>query len=178
MADFLEYGLLFAAGFLLWPLLEYAVHGWLSHRFRTFVSPLHWEHHQDPRRVFTSILAWGPSALLVFALGAAVVGPVASGALSGGVLAGFLRYEYVHWRIHFRAPRNERQRRQRAHHLAHHFRDPKAYFGVTTSFFDRLFGSLPERYREDYERVIDHPPLRGASNFGTILPRKAASAPR
>ena len=101
------------------------------------------------------------------------VGPAAAGAFSAGLLTGFLRYEYVHWRIHFRAPRSERQRVLRAHHLSHHFCDPNAYFGVTTRFFDRLFGSLPRHHRSDYERVIDRPPLRGESNFGTIWPRRA-----
>lgn len=173
MVRVLEAALLCASGFLAWPLLEYAIHGWLSHRFQTFVSPLHWEHHREPRRVFTSVLAWGPSAFVVFAVGAAIFGAFAAGAFTAGVLAGFLRYEYVHWRIHFRAPRNERQRIQRAHHLAHHFRNPKAYFGVTTSFFDRLFGSLPADHRSDYERVVDHPVLQGASNLGTLWPRRS-----
>lgn len=173
MIRLLEIPLLFGCGLLGWPLLEYAIHGWLSHRFRTFVSPLHWEHHRDPRRVFTSILAWGPSALVLFALIAASIGPVAAGAVSSGLLVGFLRYEYVHWRIHFRTPRNQRQRLLRAHHLSHHFRDPNAYFGVTTSFFDRLFGSLPEDHLSDYAQVIDHPPLHGRSNFGTLWPRRA-----
>src|SRR5262245_19729125 len=173
MPRLLAGALIFATGFAAWPLLEYAIHGLLSHRFRTFASPLHWEHHRDPRRVFTSVLAWGPSALLLFGIAALLIGPAAAGAFCGGVLAGFLRYEHVHWRIHFRAPRNERQRIQRAHHLAHHFCDPNAYFGVTTRVLDRLFGSLPAQHRADYERVIDHPPLHGASNFGTLWPRRA-----
>ena len=33
------------AGWLLWPFVEYGVHGVLSHRFRSFVTPLHGSHH-------------------------------------------------------------------------------------------------------------------------------------
>ena len=164
---------LFALGFLLWPLVEYAIHGWLSHRFQTFVSPLHWGHHRNPHNVFTTVLAWGPVAAVIGVGLGLVFGALPAAAITGGVLTGFLRYEYVHWRIHFRAPLNERQRRLRAHHLAHHFCNPKAYFGVTTTLLDRLFGSLPPTFEADYARVADRPPLRGPSNFGTLWPRRA-----
>ena len=35
-----------ALGFASWGLLEYAIHGFLSHRLRTPVSPIHWGHHR------------------------------------------------------------------------------------------------------------------------------------
>ena len=35
-----------------------------------------------------------------------------------GIVAGFLRYERVHLRIHFRAPANARQELLRVHHLS------------------------------------------------------------
>lgn len=158
--------LLLAAGWLAWPFVEYLVHGVLSHRFRSFVSTLHWGHHRDPRAVFTSPYAWIPSALALFAVAALLIGPAPAAWLSAGVLAGFFRYERVHWRIHFREPRSPRERRLRAHHLAHHFVDPKRYHGVTTRLCDRLFGTLPAHHARDYERASRHPPLTGASNWG------------
>ena len=159
-----------AAGVLLWPLVEYAIHGGLSHAWRTPVSPLHWEHHKHPERVFTSPLAWVPTLAAIYALAAFALGGVAAGGLALGLLAGFLRYERIHYRIHFREPRGERERRLRAHHLAHHFRNPKAYYGVSTAFWDRVFGSLPASAAEDYARVADRPPLAGRSNFGSLWP--------
>jgi len=161
-----------ATGALVWPLVEYAVHGWLAHRLRTFVSPLHFQHHRDPRAVFTSPLAWVPLALGVGAAATAAAGPVAGPAFATGLLAGFLRYEYVHWRIHFRRPRNAREALLRQHHLAHHFVRPDAYHGVTTRWLDRLFGSLPGTAVADYARVADRPPLVGASNLGRLWPRR------
>ena len=77
----------------------------------------------------------------------------------------------MHWRFHFRPPASERERRLRAHHLAHHFRNPRAYHGVTTRFWDRVFGSLPAECERDYAAVIDLPPLEGRSNLGQLLPR-------
>ena len=159
-------------GFLAWPLIEYGIHSVLSHRLRTFVSPLHWVHHQEPRAVFTSPLAWVPSAAAGYALAGLTLGWAPGGAFMLGALAGFLRYELVHWRIHFRAPRNERERRRRAHHLAHHYCNPRAYHGVTTRFWDRALGTLPAHCERDYARVADRPPLPGRSNFGQLRPTR------
>lgn len=164
---------LVAAGFLAWPLLEYVIHGVLSHRFRTPAAAMHWSHHRDASRVFTPVTVWLPIALLMWLAGAQLVGAAPAGALVLGVAAGFLRYEHVHWRIHFRAPARAREELLRVHHLSHHFRNPKAYHGVTTRFWDRVFGTLPAHHREDYARVADRAPLDGASNFGRLLPRRA-----
>lgn len=165
---------LFATGLVAWSLLEYVIHGVLSHMLRTPAATMHWSHHRDPRRVFTSVVVWVPTALAIYGALAMVAGAATAGAFVLGVVAGFLRYEYVHWRIHFRAPVNRRQELLRVHHLSHHFRNPKAYHGVTTRFWDRAFGTLPAHHRDDYARVAHHVPLAGASNFGSLWPRRAA----
>lgn len=79
------------------------------------------------------------SAIVLVAL---AIGATTAGAIVLGVLVGFLRYEYVHWRIHFRAPRNARQELLRVHH------------------------------REDHARVAHHVTLAGASNFGNLWPKR------
>ena len=155
---------LFALGLAAWTLLEYAVHGWLSHRFRTPVGALHFEHHRDARRVFTSPTAWVPIAGLAFL--------VLPAAFALGLLSGFLHYEYVHWRLHFRTPKSARGRRLRAHHLAHHACNPRAYYGVTTRFWDRVFGTLPRSWEKDYASVAARVVVQGASNLGTLWPRR------
>lgn len=163
---------LLVLGFGAWSFLEYVIHGWLSHTFATPAATMHWGHHRDPRRVFTSVGVWAPVALVIYTLLALAIGAAAAGAVVLGVLAGFVRYEYVHWRIHFRAPVNARQELLRVHHLSHHFRNPKAYHGVTTRFWDRLFGTLPAHHRDDYARVAHHVPLAGESNFGRLWPQR------
>ena len=160
-----------AAGWLVWPLLEYGIHGFLAHRLRTPVSPLHWGHHLKPARVFTSPLAWVPAAALLIGLACFILSPASGGPLGAGVLAGFFRYELRHWRFHFREPRSARERLLREHHLAHHFRNPRAYHGVSTRFWDRVFGTLPADHREDYAAVAALPPLEGPSNLGQLWPR-------
>ena len=156
-------------GFFAWGFVEYLIHGVLAHRFKTFVTPLHWGHHREPHAVFTSPLAWVPAALLIFGVLVSGLGVAFAAAAMVGLLAGFARYERWHWRIHFRSPRNARERLLRAHHLAHHYRNPRAYHGVTTRLWDRAFGTLPEQWRADYARVEDRPPLEGASNLRSLF---------
>jgi len=162
-------------GYLGWGLVEYGIHGVLSHRFRTFVSPMHWGHHRTPAAVFTSPIAWVPLALAIFGLAWWLTAPWPATGFTLGLLSGFLRYEWLHWRIHFRTPRNDAERRLREHHLAHHFVNPRAYHGVTTRLWDRAFGTLPAECARDYARVADHPPIPGPSNFAAVWsPRESA----
>ena len=156
------------AGLCAWTLLEYLIHGVLCHRLDTPAGRLHWTHHRDPARVFTPLGVWAPAAALLAALSALVAGPLLGGAFTSGALLGFGAYERQHWRFHFRAPRSPREARARAHHLCHHFVNPKAYHGVTTAFWDRAFGTLPDRWEEDHARVADRVPLKGASNLGQL----------
>jgi sterol desaturase/sphingolipid hydroxylase (fatty acid hydroxylase superfamily) len=165
---------LFGLGLICWPAIEYLVHGILGHRYRTFVTPLHGAHHRVPEAVFTSPAAWLPSLLAIYGLTGLALGWGPAAPLTLGALAGFFRYEYVHWRIHFRTPRNAREARRRSHHLAHHYVDARAYHGVTTRFWDRVLGTLPDHWERDYARVADCPPLRGPSNFGRIRPTRPA----
>lgn len=165
---------LFGVGLLGWSLVEYGIHGLLSHRFSTPVSPLHWQHHREPDAVFTAPIAWVPGFLAVYAPLALLIGVASAAAITLGVLVGFVRYEYVHWRIHFREPETAGQKRLREHHLAHHFRNPKAYCGVTTRFWDRVFGTLPADADADYAAVADWPKIEGPSNLRSIWnPRSA-----
>jgi len=146
-------------GFAAWPAVEYLVHGVLSHGHRTFVTPLHMSHHKNPRGVLTPPVAWVPTATLIWGGLVLAFGVPHATAAIAGLLAGFARYERLHWRVHFDRPRSAREEVLFAHHLAHHYRDAKNYHGVTTRFFDRVFGTLPARFEDDYAHVAGRPPL-------------------
>jgi sterol desaturase/sphingolipid hydroxylase (fatty acid hydroxylase superfamily) len=169
------------AGLFAWTLVEYAIHGWLSHRFRTFASPLHAVHHRDPHAVF-AVGAWIPVAVIYGALLAYLGWTTATAALTG-LVAGFAGYEALHYRFHFARPASRWEARLRARHLAHHVAAPDALFGVTTALWDRAFGSAPGA--AELTRLCSLgaavPPLDGASNARLLLPfrfRARRPAPR
>jgi len=159
---------MFGAGLLSWTLLEYAVHGWMGHIYNTFVTPIHAVHHRDPRAVF-AIGTWLPSVLVaVILLIAFGFGPFI---FYLGLLAGFAAYEVIHYRIHFSARLTPVETRLRAHHLVHHLRRPKMCLGVTTSFWDRVFGTEPAgpELAALYASVRSVPRLEGPSNLGILI---------
>jgi sterol desaturase/sphingolipid hydroxylase (fatty acid hydroxylase superfamily) len=132
---------LFVAGVFVWTFLEYLIHGWLSHTFRTFAMPLHAVHHKDASAVFT-IRAWVPTGvILAFLL--LVFGWTPGTILFSGALAGFIAYEIAHYRIHFRRPGGGIEEYLRSRHLVHHHFYSNRCFGVTSAIWDLAFGTEP-----------------------------------
>lgn len=162
---FASWAFAFALGFALWPGVEYLIHCTLSHKYRTFVTPLHMGHHKNPHGVLTAPHAWVSVAFVIWALASLLVGVAWATPGILGLLTGFARYERFHWRVHFDTPRTPREELLFAHHLAHHYRDAKSYHGVTTRVMDRLFGTLPTHWRDDYAHVAGRPPLVAGDTF-------------
>ena len=160
--------LFFPLGLFVWSLLEYVIHGPLSHKMGGYASRMHLHHHRHTEDIFTSPMVWVPLALLIFVAHWLIFGLEVALPLSLGAVVGFLRYEWLHWRIHFREPRNAFERRIRAHHLAHHYRRPQFCFGVTTPFWDRVFKTLPDSYDADCAWALEKPVLTTKSNFGRL----------
>jgi sterol desaturase/sphingolipid hydroxylase (fatty acid hydroxylase superfamily) len=166
----------FVAGLFAWTLLEYIIHGVLAHSHRTFVTPLHNEHHVDPRAVF-AMRAWIPTAVVLIVL-SAIFGIAPAMIFLFGIVAGFAVYEWLHYRMHFALPSNAVEARLRARHLAHHLREPDAIFGVTTPIWDIVFGTEPtsERMRELAVEGAHVAPLSGSSNLGRVIRSRIAAS--
>jgi dihydroceramide fatty acyl 2-hydroxylase len=129
----------FVAGIFAWSFLEYLIHGWLSHTFSTFATPLHAVHHRDPSAVFT-VRAWIPVAV-VWSVIVLTFHWAPGTILFSGSVTGFVAYEIVHYRIHFRRPRGPIEDYLRSRHLVHHECHPERCFGVTSSLWDLAFGT-------------------------------------
>jgi sterol desaturase/sphingolipid hydroxylase (fatty acid hydroxylase superfamily) len=166
----------FVAGLFAWTLLEYVIHGVLAHSHRTFVTPLHNEHHVDPRAVF-AMRAWIPTAIVLIVL-LTIFGMVPGVIFLFGIVAGFAVYEWLHYRIHFATPANAFEARLRARHLAHHMKEPDAIFGVTTRLWDVVFGTepAPDRMRELEAAGASVAPLSGSSNLGRVIRSRIAAS--
>jgi sterol desaturase/sphingolipid hydroxylase (fatty acid hydroxylase superfamily) len=161
--------LLFVAGIFAWTFAEYAIHGWLGHRYKTFATPLHAVHHEDPHAVFT-VGAWIPVGFAIL-LAILIFGNAPGVYALGGLVGGFVIYEAIHYRIHFAEPSNPIEARLRARHLAHHLRAPGAIFGVTSAIWDRAFGTEPPRteLRHLADGLALYPVLSGPSNWRRAL---------
>jgi sterol desaturase/sphingolipid hydroxylase (fatty acid hydroxylase superfamily) len=133
-----------AVGALSWTFFEYLLHRFVLHRIRVFAA-MHDAHHQAPL-AFVGTPTWlsmgvilGVVFLPTWALGS---WNAASG-LTVGVMAGFFWYGVVHHAIHYRKPRAIATRLLLAsrRHAQHHYSNQSGNFGVTTSFWDHVFGT-------------------------------------
>ena len=141
----IPYGWLFslALGLLTWTIVEYGVHRFVLHAIEA-VARLHEQHHATPG-AYVGTPTW--ISLLCFALGGFTPAlilfgwEVASGATIG-LLFGYLWYLLVHDAVHrWHLQRGSLFYRTKIHHARHHHAKVSGNFGVTSSFWDRVFGT-------------------------------------
>ncbi|KRH11815.2 hypothetical protein GLYMA_15G132500v4 [Glycine max] len=156
--------LLVVLGIFVWTLLEYSLHRFLFHiKTKTYWGNtlhylLHGCHHKHPmdglRLVFppaaTAILLM-PFWNLVKLMATTSTAP----ALFGGGLLGYVMYDCTHYYLHHGQPRTEVPRNLKKYHLNHHFRIQDKGFGITSSLWDKVFGTLPPKM--DAKNILCRP---------------------
>lgn len=152
---------LYVIGVFAWTLAEYLIHRYFFHwtpkspKVRKWVHRIHVDHHLRPEEetiLNAGPLFAGPIALVFFALfwlTLTALGLREPAALGGvflsGVVLGHWVYEWVHYLCHVKKARKPPTgpwiSGLRRYHSLHHFADWKSRYGVTTSFWDRVFGT-------------------------------------
>ncbi len=146
--------LLFVGALALWTLEEYVFHRFSFHSvsrhplMKPFNSGLHLLHHNDTRNkayvaaplslsLTTYLITLGVFRLLLGDWGYAL-------SMGSGIVAAFIFYEFVHYSTHLGDTKKPGMRwlePLKRHHMAHHFSDSNLDFGVTSPFWDIVFGS-------------------------------------
>jgi sterol desaturase/sphingolipid hydroxylase (fatty acid hydroxylase superfamily) len=136
----------YAAGLVAWTFIEYLLHRALFHH-APILSAIHERHHHAPNdligtpgwaSVLIGVIAFaGPCwAALGFDLGTAA---------TAGLVTGYLWYVFVHYATHHWRPRpGSYLYRARMRHAQHHHFSHSGNFGVTTVFWDQVFGTALE----------------------------------
>lgn len=144
---------LFLSGIFLFTLVEYLMHRYLYHipatteRRKKISYTMHGVHHDYPKD--KSRLAMPPVlslliASILFIIYRAVLGDLVFGFLAG-FLVGYSAYLGVHYAVHaFKVPDNF-LRILWHHHAIHHYREPDRAFGVSSPFWDVVFGTMPRK---------------------------------
>jgi len=157
-----------AVAVLLYPLVWYVLHRWVLHSQWMYKVPflaatwkrIHYDHHQNPNRLeilFGALHTTLPTiALGVIPLGWAIgmfwdAGDhhAPFGAAAAALAAGLITtcfYEFVHCIQHLAyKPKNARLADMKRRHMAHHFHDENGNYGITTFFWDKVFGTYYDR---------------------------------
>jgi sterol desaturase/sphingolipid hydroxylase (fatty acid hydroxylase superfamily) len=160
----------FALGFFLfgmffWTFFEYLAHRYAFHwiaeskRAQKFIYIMHGNHHHYPRdkeRLFMPPL---PSILIasaLFGIQFLIMGTKALMFFPGFIL-GYLMYASMHYAIHaWNPPFKWMKPLWRNHHL-HHYKDEQKGFGVSSTLWDHIFGTMFDlkKEKEDKEKVKD-----------------------
>ena len=131
-----------AGGLAAWPFIEYALHRYVMHRLEPFRG-WHMEHHHRPRAFICTptIFSAGLIFTLVFLPALASENRWAATGLTLGVTIGYLAFSWIHHAIHYwRADSAWLRKRKRLHNL-HHRAGSACNYGVSTSFWDEVFGT-------------------------------------
>lgn len=143
--------LLFLIGFLFFTLTEYLIHRFVFHAHassnkKNWMVQMHGIHHTHPtdkkRLTLPLTVAIGLSSIVFFVLWL-LLSQYAWFFFPGFIL-GYAFYLFVHYLIHTTRPPKGVLEILWKNHYSHHYRDTNKAFGVTTPFWDLVFGTMPK----------------------------------
>jgi sterol desaturase/sphingolipid hydroxylase (fatty acid hydroxylase superfamily) len=137
-------------GFLTWTLTEYLIHRFVFHHEPTTVMGkrihylFHGNHHEYPRdrdRLFMPPIPSLMFSAIFFASFYFFLGTRAY-AFFPGFMLGYLIYGTIHYCIHAYSPPFKWMKPLWRNHHLHHYKDGNKGFGVSSTFWDRVFGTM------------------------------------
>ncbi len=151
----------FVIGIMLWTLTEYLMHRFVFHYHPTsnFGKKLHFlmhgVHHDYPNDskrlvmppLMSIILAIPFFFLFYYGFG----GEGATYAAFSGLVTGYLAYDMLHYAVHHAKWKNSYFENLKKQHMAHHYVHPDSVFGVSSAFWDHVFGTTLEKARKENE---------------------------
>jgi sterol desaturase/sphingolipid hydroxylase (fatty acid hydroxylase superfamily) len=155
--------LVFLGGMFFWTLFEYVMHRFIFHfisenpRAQRIIYVIHGNHHEYPRDKERLFMPPVPSLILasvIFSITFMILG-THSFMFFPGFILGYLIYGTMHFAIHaWNPPFKWMKPLWRNHHL-HHYKNDHRGFGVSTTLWDRLFGTMFDlnKEKEDKEKV-------------------------
>lgn len=151
-----------AVAAMIYPLAWYLIHRFILHSNWMFKVPgmastwkrIHYDHHQDPNHLEVLFGALH-TTLPTIAIASIPFGYAIGGV--GGAMAAFATgllttafYEFCHCIQHLAyKPKNKMLAAWKKNHMAHHFHDENGNFGITSYFWDHLFGTYYDRAKGD-----------------------------
>jgi sterol desaturase/sphingolipid hydroxylase (fatty acid hydroxylase superfamily) len=156
---------LYAAGMFFWTFFEYIMHRYIFHwvaeseKAKKIIYVMHGNHHHYPRDKERLFMPPVPSLIIssvIFLLMYLLMGNNAFVFFPGFIL-GYLMYGSMHYAIHaWNPPFRWMKPLWRNHHL-HHYKDEHRGYGVSSTLWDHIFGTMFDlkREKEDKEKVSE-----------------------
>lgn len=143
----------FSAGWIVFSAFEYVMHRFLFHMKedkpykKKITYTMHGVHHDFPKD--KDRLAMPPImslmiAFIIFLIFYPVFG-LGTYSFLPGFMFGYAFYLFIHYAVHRYAPPKNYFRFYWIHHSIHHYSQPDRAFGVSSTLWDRLLGTLPRK---------------------------------
>ncbi|MGX7668154.1 sterol desaturase family protein [Flavobacterium pedocola] len=154
---------LFVSGMLYWTFFEYIAHRYIFHwvseniRVQKVAYVMHGNHHEYPRDRDRLFMPPFPSLILsstLFGLHYLILGDY-NWAFFPGFMLGYLLYASMHYAIHAFEPPFEFMKPLWRNHQMHHYRNEQLGFGVSNTFWDKVFGTTFDlrKHKEEPEKA-------------------------
>ena len=144
---------LFLVGLLAFSFVEYLVHRYVYHipattpgraKFQYTMHGVHHEYPKDKTRLAMPPIITVFVASLLFFIFRFSFGSYAFGLLSGFTF-GYAMYLFVHYAIHAYSPPKNFLKVWWTHHSQHHYRQDEVAFGVSSTLWDHIIGTMPSK---------------------------------
>lgn len=148
---------LFLTGLFAWTFLEYMGHRYLMHSREKEKSKIdfnHRYHHTHPTEIKISGKQRGLLCITCMLLLMFTFWMNNYFTLVTGFIFGFPVYTLMHFLLHQKLTQKI-LRKHVAYHIYHHCKYPDKCFGITSTWWDDLFGSVPIKSGIISQRVID-----------------------
>ncbi|KAJ2717210.1 fatty acid alpha-hydroxylase [Coemansia spiralis] len=143
----------FVFGLVSWTLAEYSIHRFVFHYDENLPEGtvaqlahflLHGVHHylpMDPLRLVMPPVLSTFLGLILLAILCCIFTPGMAHAVVGGLATGYVLYDECHYWLHHGTSPHKYLSKLKTYHLRHHYNDFKAGFGITSDFWDNVFGT-------------------------------------
>lgn len=149
--------LLLILGWLCWTITEYCVHRFADHGEPTHLGEkkerLHHYHHKHPTELAISPLHRAGLFILCSGLILFAIWFDNYFTMLPGFILGFTSYTFTHWLLHHKISARLFPQLHRFH-IHHHCKHPDKCFGVTVTWWDHLFGTVPKNEKKISDRIL------------------------
>ncbi|XP_049383949.1 dihydroceramide fatty acyl 2-hydroxylase FAH1-like [Solanum stenotomum] len=141
-------------GIFLWTFLEYSLHRFVFHMkpsgywANTLHYLIHGCHHKHPMDGLRLVFPPAATAILLLPLWSVVkllLPFTYAPAFLGGGLLGYIIYDCTHYHLHHGKPFKGISHSLKRYHMDHHFKLQDKGYGITSKFWDIIFGTLPPK---------------------------------
>jgi sterol desaturase/sphingolipid hydroxylase (fatty acid hydroxylase superfamily) len=147
----------FLLGLFIWTFAEYTLHRFVFHYKPTNPTQerifflFHGIHHAQPQcktRLVMPPVVSVPVSALFYGLFWLIAGQILGARtlvdpLVSGFITGYLIYDLTHYATHHFPMRARGLKFIKRHHMQHHYKTPDQRFGVSSHFWDLVFGTQP-----------------------------------